>query len=314
MPELPEVHTTATILNKLISELVIIDVWSGYNSLFHKGKENIKNIHYFGKFKKEVMGKKILNVKRRGKNILINLEKNTTILIHMKMTGHLLYGKYKQPPATPPPLLRGNKYSEWKAVEEGPLQDPFNRFIRLVFTFSNKKHLAFSDMRKFAKVCLIKTDELEKSADLRGLGPEPLKKDFNFTIFKERLNKKPNSKIKQVLMDQTIISGIGNIYSDEMLWLAGIHPETKVQKIPAPKLKKLFEAMKKVLEKGIKLNGDSMSDYRNPYGEKGRFQNTHMAYRRTGQICGKKGCKGIITRIKVGGRSAHFCNIHQTTP
>ncbi|MEK9185010.1 MAG: bifunctional DNA-formamidopyrimidine glycosylase/DNA-(apurinic or apyrimidinic site) lyase [Patescibacteria group bacterium] len=300
MPELPEVHTTATILNKLISGLVIKDIWSGYNSSFHKGKENIKNVDYFKIFKKEVVGKKIVNVKRRGKNVLINLEKDTTILIHMKMTGHLLYGTYS--------VKRGT----WGAVEKGPLQDPFNRFIRLIFTLSDKKHLAFSDMRKFAKVCLIKTDKLEESVDLRNLGPEPLEKSFDFVCFKERLNKKPNGKIKQVLMNQTIIAGIGNIYSDEMLWLAGIHPETKVQKIPASKIKKLFEAIKKVLEKGIKLNGDSMSDYRNPYGEKGQFQNTHKAYKQTGQTCEKKGCKGIIKRIKVGGRSAHFCSKHQT--
>ncbi|MCR4334368.1 MAG: DNA-formamidopyrimidine glycosylase [Patescibacteria group bacterium] len=283
MPELPEVHTTSTILNKLVSKLVITDVWSSYNSSFYKGKENIKNIYYFKKFKKEVTDKKIIGVNRRGKNVLINLEKNVTILIHMRMTGHLLYGAYSKK----------------------------HRFVRLLFNLSDGKHLAFSDMRKFAKVCMIKTNELKESVDLRELGPEPLENNFNFEHFKNRLYKKPNGKIKQVLMDQTIIAGIGNIYSDEMLWISSIHPEMPVKKISEIKMKNLFKAMKEVLKKGIKMNGDSMSDYRNPYGEKGQFQNTHKAYRRTGELCEKKNCKGIIQRIKVGGRSSHFCSRHQ---
>ncbi len=95
MPELPEVHTTATMLDKLVSGLVITDVWSGYDSAFHRGKENIKNLTYFGSFKKAVTGKKITSVARRGKNVLIHLEGGVTILVHMKMTGHLLYGRYK---------------------------------------------------------------------------------------------------------------------------------------------------------------------------------------------------------------------------
>ncbi|MSR71554.1 MAG: DNA-formamidopyrimidine glycosylase [Candidatus Taylorbacteria bacterium] len=302
MPELPEVHTTATILNKLISRLTIIDVWSGYNSSFHKGKDNIKNIEYFKKFKREIIGKKIVNVSRRGKNVLINLEKNTTILVHMKMTGHLLYGRYEK------------RKTGWTAIEKGPLQNPFSRFIRLIFTLSDEKHLAFSDMRKFAKVCLIKTDELEKSGDLRELGPEPLEKKFTFEKFMTQINKKSKGKIKQVLMDQSVIAGIGNIYSDEILWQSSLHPETRTEKIPGLKLKLIFKAIKEILKKGVELKGDSMSDYRNPYGEKGQFQNTHKAYRRIGQVCEKKGCKGIIKKIKVGGRSAHFCSEHQHLP
>src|SRR3989344_5539607 len=157
-------------------------------------------------------GKKIKSVTRRGKNVLVNLSSNVTILIHMKMTGHLLYGKYKRSVKL---KAKNVKQEEWEAVEEGPLKDPFNRFIRLVFTLSNGKHLAFSDMRKFAKVCYLPTDALSLSADLSHLGPEPLEKEFRIKNFEYQLGKRPNGKIKQVLMDQRLLAGIGNIYSHE---------------------------------------------------------------------------------------------------
>lgn len=304
MPELPEVHTTATILNKLLPRLTIREVWSGYNSPFHRGKKNIKDLSYFADFKKAVVGRSIQSVTRRGKNVLINLNNRTTIVIHMKMTGHLLYGKYS-------PLGKGAKgVVVWRALDPGPLQDPFNAHIRLVFTLSNGKHLAFSDLRKFAKVHLVPTDDVE-TVELAHLGPEPLEPHFNFKVFNERLNTRPRGKIKPVLMDQKVIAGIGNIYSDEMLWLSSIHPLSLVHAIPLSQRKKLFSSLKKVLSQGIDFSGDSTSDYRNPYGEPAPFQHAHRAYRRTGSPCSARGCKGTIRRLKVGGRSAHFCDKHQ---
>ena len=112
-------------------------------------------------------------------------------------------------------------------------------------------------------------------------------------------------------MDQTILAGMGNIYSDEILWRVGINPEKKISSIKEADFKKMFKAMRETLTKGIDFGGDSMSDYRNIYGEKGKFQLHHEAYRRTGEKCRKKGCKGIILRKMVGGRSAHFCSVHQ---
>jgi len=123
--------------------------------------------------------------------------------------------------------------------------------------------------------------------------------------------KRPNGRIKNVLMTPEIIAGVGNIYSDEALWLASIHPESKPSKIPEKDLKKLYGSVIEVLKKGIDFGGDSMSDYRNIHGERGKFQGQHNAYRKTGKPCGKRGCKGIITRKIVGGRSAHFCSVHQ---
>ncbi len=298
MPELPEVTTTVNGLNKVLPKLSIKDVWTDYfTNTKHKRTDNIKNKTYFEKFRKETVGKKFLHAERRGKNVLIHISGGKTILIHMKMTGHLLYGKYR---------FDGTR---WKSVEK-LLSDPFNQFVHLVFTLSSDKQLAFSDMRKFGKVFLFDTKNRDSVADLSLLGPEPLD-HMTVTKFKERLLMRPNGKIKQVLMDQTVVAGIGNIYSDEILWASGIHPERRVSKISDNELKIMWTAMKKILAQGVRMGGDSMSDYRNIHGEKGNFQKSHKAYRRTGQKCLRPGCKGVITRKVIGSRSAHFCNIHQ---
>lgn len=298
MPELPEVQTTVNGLNEVLPGLSVKDAWSGYDSLFHKGKKNIKDKNYFRRFKKEIAGRKILQARRAGKNILIDLSGGLTVLIHMKMTGHLLYGKYEKSAAG------------WTAKEEGPLKDPFNRHIRFVVALSNGKHMALSDMRKFAKVCFGKTGEAE-AGELAELGPDMLSRGTNFKEFQKRLGKKPSGKMKTVLMDQTVLSGIGNIYSDEALWLSGVHPLSTASVIGKEKMKKLFSSLKKVLKLGINFGGDSMSDYRNVRGEKGAFQLKHEAYRRKGLPCRYPKCKGRIRRMVVGGRSAHFCPAHQ---
>jgi formamidopyrimidine-DNA glycosylase len=306
MPELPEVQTTVNILNKKIKNLSILDVWTDYDSVFHKGKENIKDKKYFKFFKEQLINKKFLSVERRAKNILINVSGNPnqkrtgkTILVHMKMTGKLLYGKYE---------FNGKK---WFPMKDIYLSDPFNRFIHLVFVLSNGKHLVLSDTRKFAKVFIFDTSMVSELKDLNKLGPEPLDKSFTYKIFKERLLMKPNSKIKTILMDQEIVSGIGNIYSDEVLWFSGIHPTKKVIGIKEEQLKNLFKNVKKILTLSISLGGDSMSDYRNPLGRKGGYQDIHKAYRRTGMKCMFHGCDGIIRRIVIGGRSTHYCDKHQ---
>ncbi len=113
------------------------------------------------------------------------------------------------------------------------------------------------------------------------------------------------------MMNHEVISGIGNIYSDEILWRSGVHPLSKVAKIPPAKFPLMFKAMKATLKSGIDFGGDSMSDYRNIHGERGKFQERHNAYRKTGQACSKPGCKGVIRRLKLGGRSAHYCDSHQ---
>jgi len=286
MPELPEVQTTASGLDNFVRKLSIKNVWTDYKSAYFTGSETIKDPVYFKYFKKQIVGKKIINVSRRAKNVLINLSENLTIVVHMKMTGHLLYGDYNR-------------------------SDPYNRFIHFIIYLSNGKNIELSDMRKFAKVAVVKSDTIADSVHLKGIGPEPLEESFDFDAFKKRIYKKKNKKIKPTLTDQSVIAGIGNIYADESLWRASIHPEELVENILEVKLKKLFEAIKSTLLKGIDFGGDSMSDYRNIHGERGRFQEEHRAYQKTGKKCSKKGCVGFIIRMVVAGRGTHICSAHQ---
>ncbi len=299
MPELPEVQTTVNGINSTVIGRKIVDVWTSYESTHKMHRGSIKEAKFFKDFKKKIKNQKILSAERRAKNILINLSGGHTILIHMKMTGHLLYGKYTY------------EKKLWIAKDKGALADPFNGYLRLVFSLDNGKHLAFSDMRKFAKVTLIETKKLHASIHLSHLGPEPLEKSFNFEVFKEQLLKRPNGKVKQVLMDQSLISGIGNIYSDEILWRAKVHPISSPSTIPKKNLMLMFKAIKETLKRGIDFGGDSMSDYRNIYGERGKFQDQHKAYQKNKTKCSKLGCAGVLEKMTVAGRSAHFCPVHQ---
>lgn len=324
MPELPEVQTTVDGIYKKTKGYTVVDVWTDYNSPTQAEKNNIKNPAFFKEFKKKILGAKIIGCSRRAKNILIHLSNQYTILIHMKMTGHMMFGQYSH--------TTSKKKDPWSPTTpdpKHPLNNPFNRHIHLVFTleketlshtaakekhlptYSQPRHLVLSDMRKFAKVTLIETKHLETSPDLSHLGPEPLEEQFTYDIFVEQLEKRDKAPIKQVLLDQSLISGIGNIYSDEILWAAGVHPESQFQHIPHPQRKKMFLYTKEILKKGIDFGGDSMSDYRNIDGLPGAFQGQHKAYRKTKSSCEKKGCTGVITRLVIGGRSAHFCSEHQ---
>jgi len=313
VPELPEVQTTVNGINEKLRGLKVIDVWTDYKSSHPMHEHSIKNPTYFTQFKKNIIGAKIINAERRAKNILIHLSNKKTILIHMKMTGHLMYGKYvrrirndekgiKKSP-------RPKDTERWVTTEKGPLQDPFNQFIHLVFIL-NKKHLVFSDVRKFAKVVLLDSSTLINSSHLSHIGPEPLSETFTPKILYEQLCRKPNGKIKQVLMDQEIVAGIGNIYSDEILFASGIHPLSIARNLTPTDVKNIWKYTKKILSEGIEFKGDSLSDYRNIDGVAGGFQYRHKAYRQTGKQCPKKD-GGVIERIVIGGRSGHFCPVHQ---
>jgi formamidopyrimidine-DNA glycosylase len=307
MPELPEVQTTVNGLNKTVIGLKITDAWSSLPKKSHIRKDEIKNLDFWNKFKKEIIGQKITKVERHGKNILIHLNKSKTVLVHMKMTGHLLYGKYRVG------LKSDGKETEtwpwWP--EDKKLQDPYNRFIRVLFSLNNGYSLAFCDSRKFGKVTIFETDESKNTKHLKDLGTDALDPKMTYSLFKSLLLKRPTGRIKNVLMDQTIITGIGNIYSDEILWESGVNPKELVRNIPETKISAMYKSIKPLLKRGINFGGDSTSDYRNVFGEKGRFQNKHHVYRKTGLPCERVGCKGVIIREVVGGRSAHFCSVHQ---
>lgn len=308
MPELPEVTTTVNGLKKALKGVSFLDAWTDLDkeNPIKQFRNTIKDKSFFKEFKKSIKNQKVVSVERRAKNILINLSNNKTILIHLKMTGHIIVGKYHK--------TYNNKHVTWKPDknERRELHDPYNRFVHAVLPLSNGLAMVFCDSRKFGKITMIPTNMLyDVGYALHGLGNEPLEKSFSFNKFKERLSLKKNKNIKTVLMDQSVIAGIGNIYSDEMLWLSSIHPESKPIKIPDKSLELLFKSMQEVLNKGIDFGGDSMSDYRDVDGKRGNFQNHHNVYRKNKEQCSKKGCKGVIMRKVLDGRSAHFCDTHQ---
>ncbi len=288
MPELPEVETTINMLKKSSPRIlgaVFLEVWTDSPLLIKKPKNLLQ-------FKKEIKGKKIKRIWRRGKNIIFDLSENKFLLIHQKLTGHLLFGEWRR------------QDDKWQALVKGSLiDDPMNRFLHLIFYLDNGKQLALSDLRKFAKLEVLSQEELKEELD--SLGPEPLDKTFTFEKFKESVLKKKNKAIKQVLMDQGVIAGIGNIYSDEILFEARINPFRKISELKEKELREVYSAIKKILSLGIKLQGASVSDYRLPSGDKGGFDRVIKVYRKEGQRCPR--CGAIIKRQKIGGRSAHFC-------
>lgn len=289
MPELPEVQTIVDDLKKKVVGRRIVNAWSDWQKMIKKPKN-------FTAFKRDIAGKKILSVERKGKNIIFNLSKNKILLIHQKLTGHLLVGKWKS--------VNGN----WKSLIKGLLEEKVNDYIHLILSLDNGKMIALSDLRKFAKVILDNKDCIENLPDLKDLGPEPLDKNFKFEKFKD-LMKKETRSIKQVLMDQEVIAGIGNIYSDEILWESKISPFKKTNRLLEVELKKLYLAIKGILSYALKLRGTSISDYRDTAGEKGKYSDVRMVYQRGGEPCPRCGAK--IVRIKMGGRSAHYCSICQ---
>lgn len=285
MPELPEVQTIVSDLNKKIIGRKIIGVWFDAPKLIKKPKPT--------EFEKKIKGLKIIEIKRRGKNILIYLTGDKLLLVHQKLTGHLLYGKWQ--------IANGKAVSLLK----GLLQEKVNDYIHLIFYLDNGWQLALSDLRKFAKVLFGSKEEVEKLPDLTELGSEPLDKNFTVDKFMSLMNLK-KGKIKQVLMNQEIIAGIGNIYSDEILWTAKINPFKSANQLKIKELKAIYSVMKIILKKAVKLRGTSISDYRDTAGKAGGYAEIKKVYQREGEPCQR--CKMPIKRVKIGGRSAHYCS------
>jgi len=309
MPELPEVETTKEGLRRNVVGLKITDIWTDLGkkklSLPHF-KNTLKDVDFLPILKKKILGQRIVDVERRAKNILINFENGEIMLIHLKMTGHLMVGLYDFD-------KRKNIWKVHNEEKNEALRDPYNRFVHAVFSLSNpsqksrasNKHLVFCDSRKFGKITLLSLNPISI------LGPEPLADDFTKKILFENLIRAKTKPIKQALLDQSIVAGIGNIYSDEILWEAGVNPKRRVTSLSKKEVGEIFKFTKILLKKGIDFGGDSMSDYRNIDGRPGAFHHHHNVYRKTGNVCGKCGCKGKIIREKIGGRSAHFCDKHQ---
>ena len=210
MPELPEVETTVRGLRARVVGQTITGFWCDWPRM----------VRYISptQFARQIKGAKITGVRRRGKNIILDLNNRLSVVAHMKMTGHFLVGKYTK---------TGPKVRPWEpALKVGPLNDPYNRFVHVVFGLKNGKHIAFSDMRKFGKMVLHETANLHTSKELGELGPElwevgvgDFVKIFNPASHLAKLELRRTKPIKLALLDQMLLAGVGNIYSDEGLWL-----------------------------------------------------------------------------------------------
>jgi formamidopyrimidine-DNA glycosylase len=323
VPELPEVQTVVSDLNKKIKGDTIVGFWSDWG-------KTLKNISV-EKFTKDITGRKILGARRIGKNIFIDLSGNKTIYIHLKMTGHLLI-KF-QIPNSKFQINSNNKNLKTNYFDERvnqyihhkwflnskiknselnqnfpPQRDPDMAVAKLKIQ-NYDKVMEFSDLRKFGKIVLVNTDKLMELKEIKELGVDAMSPEFTFEYFNNILEKKKHKKIRDILMDQNLIAGIGNIYLSEILFDAEILPMKIAGKLKPEERKIIYQSIKKILKKAIKLRGTSDSDYRDTDGAPGGFQKVLRAYQQEGKKCGK--CGKIIKRIKMGQRSVFYCPICQ---
>lgn len=287
MPELPEVQTVVSDLNKKIVGDTIVDFWSDW-------PKALKNISV-EKFRKEIRGKKILGAKRIGKNIFINLSGGKTIYVHLKMTGHLLVK---------------SQISNTKSPKF--FNDRVNQYVHHIWSLKAKsqklkseKRMEFSDLRKFGKIIFSETDKIKEIKEIKNLGVDAMSEEFTLKKFQDILKIKSRKKIRDILMDQGIVAGIGNIYASEILFEAGIFPTRITRSLKKSEVRSIYQKIKSILKKAIQMRGTSESDYRDTSGAPGNFQKILKVYRKDGAKC--QSCDTIIKRIKIGQRSAFYC-------
>jgi formamidopyrimidine-DNA glycosylase len=303
MPELPEVQTIVSELNRKLKNRKIKSVEVNAAKMVHVGPATVSNIRVADdskvrQFKKMLIGHRFTQVKRRAKLLIFDLDGPLSILVHLKMTGQFIFEDKALRKKT------GGKYRMFNKLY-APLVELPSKHTHVIFKFTDGSTLYFNDIRKFGYMKLVRDDELNQVKDLQGYGPEPLDKKFTILHFITAVKKCNNRKIKEVLMDSTVIAGIGNIYSDEILFHAGVRPVRKVNSLSANELKKIYKWIKPVLIKGIKAKGSSVGDFVRTDGTWGQMGKFHFVYGRKGQKCKK--CGTIIQAIKLNGRTGSFC-------
>ncbi len=281
MPELPEVTIIVNQLANKLKGLVLELIESDWPKKFDWGGFSIRDLK----------GKKVEKVERMGKVVLIRLGNKITILIHLKLTGQLIYQDAKTRVAGGHPIP--------------PLNLPVpNKTTRVTFTFRGQSHLYFNDMRKFGwvKIVTSNTEQVTRAIG-KELGPDPLV--ISYEEFRQRLEKTGQTRIKKLLMDQSFIAGVGNIYSDEALWRAKIHPKRSAISLSPLEIRKLYNGIRESLKLAIEKGGSSANAFVDSGGERGLYLSYALAYHMTGKPCAR--CKTSIVRQKMDGRSAHFC-------
>ena len=283
MPELPEVEVTRRTLLKFIENKVIKNIKINNPNLRFKIPAN---------FKKNVTGQKIIKVLRRSKYILIYLKNDYVMIAHLGMSGKfLIKNNYSKD------FLKTSYYSNEFSSKHNHLE----------FFFSNNLKVIYNDPRRFGFFLLDKISKLDVNKFLSKLGPEPLGKDLkkDYLILKTKATQRT---IKTLLMDQRFISGIGNIYANEILFLAKIRPNKISSKLSLVDIGRLHPSIGKVLKRALKLGGSSIKDFKSSVGEKGRFQNEFKVYDREDLKCLRSGCSGLIARVVSQGRASFFCD------
>lgn len=291
MPELPEVETVRIGLSALLPAKRVISVTHDWPKSFPNAKEDVDQF---------LIGAKIIKVVRRAKVLLIELSSKYSLVIHLKMTGQLVFRSNDDQQRF------GAGHPSNSLIGQLP-----DKSTRVVLDFGDSK-LFFNDQRKFGWVRLIPTAEVPQIDFMKRLGPEPLSADFTQTAFRDRLKRRPNTNIKAALLDQSVIAGVGNIYADESLWAAKIHPATLVKNVSIKKLNELYDGLRAVLELSIEKGGSTDRNYVDAVGKRGSYLSFAKVFRRNGKPCSR--CGTIIEKTRVAGRGTHFCPHCQRRP
>ncbi len=277
MPELPEVESIKLQLQKYLVGHRIESV-------------EIKNTRIFTGKPADIVGSKITSIRRFAKVLSIDLSNGNSLVIHIKLTGQLIYRG---------PNLETPKMLSKKVV--GGIPGPHTHII---FKLDKSGFLYYNDVRRFGWIKVIKTSEVEKTGFVGKLGPEPFK-GLSFKVFKEILSKS-SRPVKVVLMDQEKMGGVGNIYANDALWLAKINPKTQANKLRSNQVIKLFGAIEEVLKAGLRYGGASELSFVTPDGSEGEYQKHTLVYGREGEQCVR--CKKEkIKKFFLGGRGTYFC-------
>lgn len=284
MPELPEVETVKNGLLRLIVGRKVVCINSDNHKSFPNSKPDVDNF---------LIGAKVINVRRRAKVLMIDLSSKYTLVIHLKMTGQLVFVPTNE-------VRFGGGHPSDSLIHDLP-----DKTTRVEIDFDDKSKLYFNDQRKFGWMKLVPTIEVENMDFIKKIGPEPLSPDFTPKQFAERFKRRSNTTIKAALLDQTVIAGVGNIYADESLWGAKIHPATRVGDLSYPELKLLYSEIRYVMNLSIEKGGSTNRNYVDAEGKKGKYMDFARVFRKEGQPCPRCGME--IIKIRVAGRGTHIC-------
>lgn len=290
MPELPEVETVRRGLTELIIGRTVAAVEHDTPKGFPNTETDVRQF---------LVGAKISSIRRRAKVLLIDLSTDYTLVIHLKMTGQLVFRSEA--------AVFGAGHPNESLIGELP-----DRSTRVTFTFTDNSHLYFNDQRKFGWVRLIPTVEVPNIDFMKKVGPEPLEAAFTAKEFTERFLRRSRSSIKAALLDQTVVAGVGNIYADESLWGAKIHPLRLVGTITNKEFARLFTELRSVMNTAIEKGGSTDKNYVNAEGKRGSYLTFARVFRREGKPCPR--CGTTIIKFKAAGRGTHICPHCQVLP